>query len=532
MKNLLVIWILTWFSLLEARPSTIVTFCEMYPESPQCVSGEFSCVSCHTNPPVNNEFGKCVSAGSDLWETDFEGAVRESLLKIENLDCDNDGISNIEEYLAGTDPGVANSTEPTTENIDCEDRDKLSNWNVCGYDPVYTYKRVSLDFCGKKANYQDLKVFKSLSLSEQKKSLSDFQESCLNSGFWKGRDGVVWQMAHTKVQPLRTLKSGHNSGEVPLGDYDDDYQLFVYYNVNDRDVRGLLTADHYVSMIEGGGATTYEAVDEMPMRDDASGLVLELGNFMGKRQQFVPKERRAGMLTTLWNATFRTMFTSIPRTNAAHAMRAYLGLDIAKSEGLIEPEGDFELVDHDNKGILSDDCSFCHRTLDAASYPFTKYNGLSFDVPGKDIDVGNIFDPNGQRPDNTLVNLIPENLVEWYLTNSKMLVPGIYKPRRVELLSEINKETEPELSGVPEAGYVLGKPVANLVEWGQVAANSDYFVKNIVLDYWIHLVGSKPASESEKNEYESLWKGLMGEDNYSVSKMLKKLVETEAYGAP
>ena len=319
---------------------------------------------------------------------------------------------------------------------------------------------------------------------------------------------------------------------MPLGDYDDDYQLYVYHHLNDRDVRGLLTANHFVEMTSDGTSTKFTPVDEMPMREDATGLVLELGNFMGKRQQFVPKERRAGMLTTLWNATFRTMFTSLPRTNAAHAMRAYLGLDIAKSEGLIEPEGNFELHDYDNKGIKADDCSFCHKTLDAASYPFTKYNGLSFDVPGKDIDVGNIFDPDGQRPDNTLVNLIPPRLVEWYLTQSKMLVPGIYKPRRIELLSELNKETEPDLAEIPEAGYLLGKPVANLVEWGQVAANSEYFAKNIVLDYWKHLIGSEPKSDSEKKEFSELWNGLMGEDNYSVSKMLKKLVATEAYGAP
>ena len=44
--------------------------------------------------------------------------------------------------------------------------------------------------------------------------------------------------------------------------------------------------------------------------------------------------KRAGMLTTRWNLVFNTMFTAMPRTTAAQIYRSYLGLDIAKSEGL------------------------------------------------------------------------------------------------------------------------------------------------------------------------------------------------------
>ena len=46
------------------------------------------------------------------------------------------------------------------------------------------------------------------------------------------------------------------------------------------------------------------------------------------------------------------------------------------------------------------------------------------------------------------------------------------------------------------------------------------------------LTAEMPDDRDEKKEYAELWQGLMGEDNYSVSKMLKKLVATEAYGAP
>ena len=66
----------------------------------------------------------------------------------------------------------------------------------------------------------------------------------------------------------------------------------------------------------------------------------------------------------------------MPRTTAAQAYRAYLGLDIARSEGLIPPD-DEELIDYDEKGITDPKCSVCHTTLDPLSYPFSRYNGIS-----------------------------------------------------------------------------------------------------------------------------------------------------------
>ena len=36
--------------------------------------------------------------------------------------------------------------------------------------------------------------------------------------------------------------SGDDGGPIPLGDYDQDYNLFVYANTGDRDVREPLTA--------------------------------------------------------------------------------------------------------------------------------------------------------------------------------------------------------------------------------------------------------------------------------------------------
>jgi hypothetical protein len=120
-------------------------------------------------------------------------------------------------------------------------------------------------------------------------------------------------------------------------------------------VREVLTAQYYVRRV---GPTRYEQVDGEPD-------VIE----------FTQPRARAGMLTTGWFAVINTMFTPVPRTTAAQAYRAYLGLDIAKSEGLVEP--DAPLVDYDDKGITADGCAGCHRTLDPLAYPFSRYWGIA-----------------------------------------------------------------------------------------------------------------------------------------------------------
>ena len=77
-----------------------------------------------------------------------------------------------------------------------------------------------------------------------------------------------------------------------------------------RDVRDLLLADYYVEA-SANDSPSYRRVNTL------NGQNLE------------PSARRndqyAGLL-------INTMFTPIPRTTAAQAYRAYLGLDIAKSE--------------------------------------------------------------------------------------------------------------------------------------------------------------------------------------------------------
>jgi hypothetical protein len=196
----------------------------------------------------------------------------------------------------------------------------------------------------------------------------------------------------------------------------------------------------------------------------------------------VPAERRAGMLTTRWNLVANTMFTDVPRTTAAQAYRAYLGLDIAKMEGL-EPVGG-EPIDYDDKGVDQEVCAACHSTLDPLTYPFSRYNGFGIDGLFEEI--------------------------------------ATYVPDRM---------AERGLAAVPENGILFGQPVANLVEWAEVAADSDAFARATVLDYWRLAHGQAPT-EDEQDQLAELTSSFAGEHDYRVERMLHDLIDTEAYYAP
>lgn len=516
----------------QGLPAAAEGFCDIYPDSPHCESGPVNCTFCHTAAPTLNTFGNCVK---DAVQGNLVADLPNALGEIEDQDCDSDSFITIDEIMSGTDPGNPNDkpkdpaqpSHPVPADS-CEDRSMESEWDLCGYDPVFTFKRIHLDFCGASPTYAEWKSFKSLSKSAQMSELDQVLAKCMQTAFWRGPDGFIWKIGHEKITPLQTIKSGVDAGPIALGDYDDDYHLFVYHHIDGADVRGLLTAQYFV-MREG---LSYTTVNEVPLHPEAAGVVALVGSLNSDTQQFIPQDKRAGMLTTLWFAVNNTMFTSLPRTTAAQAMRSYLGLDIAKSEGLIKPnDPSFVLQDFDNKGVTDKECAFCHEVLDAASYPFTKYNGLSFNVPGNgDVDIGSVFDPESDAGIN-IPGFIPDFLIQAFINNSKILYPGMYKTRRMEILSEVNADTEPDLNDTPEAGFILGQPVDNLVEWAAVAANSDAFAKQVVRDYWDRIV-KRPENGKFAKEFDDLWQSLKAEDQYRVDAMLRRLIKTEAYGAP
>ncbi len=268
------------------------------------------------------------------------------------------------------------------------------------------------------------------------------------------------------------MKSGENPGPVPLGDYDDDYNLFTWANSGDRDVRDLLLAQYYVKRLNDTPVQLAMIPEE------------EIQKRPRATKQFVPADKRAGMITTRWFAATQTMFTAIPRTTAAQAYRAYLGYDIAKMEGLQSVA--HEPVDYDIKGVGQPQCAVCHSTLDALTYPFSRYNGIS----------------GGYS----------------------------YNPDR---LKDYVRSDGPRVVEAPASGVLLGQPVKDLVEWSHVAANSDAFAIKVVKDYWKVLVGRDP-DVNDQAEFTRMWRGLKDPNvyNYRVEKMLHDLVLTSAYGRP
>jgi mono/diheme cytochrome c family protein len=257
-----------------------------------------------------------------------------------------------------------------------------------------------------------------------------------------------------------------------------------------------LTAQYHV-LRQADGALL--RVDRTPAED-----YLERDSDDGDIAQLVPQERRAGMLTTRWFLAKNTMVTAIPRTTAAQAYRAYLGYDVAKMEGLEPVLG--EPVDYDLKGVKAEQCAVCHSTLDPLSYPFSRYDGLGGGDEEEISDPSLLFNADGT------VNMAFAN----------------YVPGRLE---RFVRQEGPQIAETPEAGLLFGQPVANLVEWAEVAANSEPFARKLVLDYWRLLIGEDPQPDDEA-EFSRLVQRLSSENEYRVERMLRDLIATEAYGAP
>jgi hypothetical protein len=320
---------------------------------------------------------------------------------------------------------------------------------------------VNLDFCGHSPTFEDMELFRALGETEQETALHARLDECLRSENWRGKEGVLWSLAHRKIRPLKAIRSGSYpgdpAGEIPLANYYDDYALFVYTQIDNNDARHVLTGDYFVVRQggTGGEATRYVTQTNIGF------------------SQSVEQARRAGLLTTKWYLVLNVMFTDIPRTAAAQAYRGFLGMDIAKQEGLRPVDN--EPVDYDNKGVTNATCAQCHSTLDPLTYPFAKYHGLT-NFPFGSYDAG--------RERN-----------------------------------------------VPEAGVVLGQPVNNLVEWAEVAANSDEFAKASLMDYWKLVMGEGPRPE-ELTEFTALWRRFKSENAYGVEHTLHDLVRSEAYGVP
>jgi hypothetical protein len=399
-----------------------------------------------------------------LSDGDFALALPAALAALEAEDADGDGVSNLVEVQRGTLPGDPRSFP---SDVPCAGGPN-PQFNVCHYDLRYVYRKLRLDFCGYSPTYAQLKQFDALAGDDLKRAFLDQElDRCLATDFWRGKNGVLWKLAHPKIRPVGSLKLGEDPGQIPLADYYDDYALFTWAHTDDHDVRDVLTANFFVER-SGNNPTVYTKVAFRPTT------------------QAVDVAHRAGNMTTAWTLVYFVMFTALPRNAAAQMYRAYLGLDIARQEGLFSVAQ--EPRDYDAKGVTAPACAACHATLDPLSYPFRNYNGLT----GADVQMGR------------------------------------YVPNRIE---SFFSTLTPTITQIPERGAIFGQSVGTLTEWAQVAANSDAFAVATATDYWKLLAGHAPRPE-ERAEFVATWQALKTTHTYRVQPMLHDLLRTEAYGAP
>ncbi|SMF51703.1 hypothetical protein [Pseudobacteriovorax antillogorgiicola] len=479
-----------WGGQLMALPIGPSIVCQQFEDSPLCPS-QVSCTFCHTTPPQMNDFGTCIK--NQLGDGTFDTELALALDTTQELDCDNDGFKNLQEIMAGTFPGDRLSLPEIEPPPPCSTSD-------CTIDSLRAWTKIHQDVCGRSPAYEDRQRFQKGNAQQKLNAVRDTLIVCLDSEYWLGKEGIVWSLAHDRIRPNSSLKSGDNRGSIPLGDYDDDYNLFVYYQTDDRDIRGMITAKHYVTR-EDQPTTRYTAVPDQPLHPNAAGLVIQTAEALNVNvQQFVPAAKRAGMLTTLYNSVARTMFTPLPRTTAAHAMRHYLGLDIAKAEGLgrmYPKQQDYQLTDFDSKGVKAPACEFCHRALDGIAYLWTPYNGIS-----------------------TLIS--PEH------AHTRVILPGTYNNFRMELFGEEFADSAPLLGTTPRDGYAFGEKVDDLVAWAESMANTDDYARKVVLDYWRYFYGGDPL-ETDQSEFKRLWNNLKTKHNYSVERMLHEMVTLPSF---
>ena len=452
-----------------ARPPGPQVFCDTYPDAPVCASGLPDCATCHMGPPVRNQFGASIEAvllpgePRPLSDADFAAALPGALAAVEGDDSDGDGFSNIDEINGGTGPGDAGSKPG---EIACAENDFF---NLCDYDHAFAYKRVALDFCGRSPTFEDMEAFRSMSIAEKEAEIDRKLGACLDSDFWQGTDGVLWNLANRKIRPVGSLKAGPEPGSVPLADYDHDYNLFVWSQIDDHDAREAMTADFFVVRDQG------QLRPITPAEEQAF--------FVNGDRELVPVARRAGLLTTRWNLAYFEMFAVLPRAAAAQARRAWLRQDWAKMEGLNPVAG--QPIDYDNAGVDEPLCAMCHSTIDAEAQAWRNYAGL-----------------------------IGGGVVTY--VNDRM---SVFEP------------IFPGISAMGD-GFFNGRLVGEVIDWARAAADSDQFARATVMDYFELLVDDEVEGELETIDYQTLWEGFRSEDSYSVEKMLRRLVRTRSYGEP
>ncbi|MFO0709328.1 MAG: hypothetical protein U0353_05790 [Sandaracinus sp.] len=281
-------------------------------------------------------------------------------------------------------------------------------------------------------------------------------ELCLGSRAW--RVTGLRRLVDARIRPIGAV-GADSPVDIVIGDYEWDYRLFRYVMTDDRDVRDLLLADYHVTESADG---TLSRVEGLVTRRDTTGQPLE-------------PERRAGMITTSWFFSINTMFSALPRTTAAQAYRAWLGMDIARQEGIDPVAGEPRDVDH--RGVTEAQCAACHSTLDPLSYAFASFEGIRGPRTGA-------YDAS--RPSR--------------------LIPGWSAPDT----------------------YLLGEQVTDVRAWAERAVTTEAFARNLALMLFRDALGREPTP-SELAELRVVWRALE-RDGWSANRMVHRIVDTRAFG--
>ncbi|MDB4985174.1 MAG: hypothetical protein JWN04_352 [Myxococcaceae bacterium] len=453
----------------RARPTAPTTICATYPDLPDCAGKVPACSLCHdsTDPPSWNSFGMEVK-GQLTAGAPFDTALVAALAAVADDDADMDGASNLDELRAGSSPSTADRAAPMSSG-------SLPNprYRIGSYDPAFAFRRVSTLYCGRSPTYAEMTAFNAgADDATLKQRVHDALDRCLATDYWRN-EGLL-RLADKRIKPVLAFGKDTDINlynyRLVVGDYDYDFRMWRYGLTEDHDMRELLTAQYHLVVAADGTIQKVTGVIEKPNEKDLAG------------GQPVPDERRAGLLTTQWFLAYNTMFSPMPRVSAAQAYRAYLGADIAASEGLRPVAG--EPVDVDKRGVANPRCANCHSTLDPLAYAFAEYDGIS-------------------------ISATPSF--------------GTYAPGRPSSLI-------PGWNPAAQTSSLLGKTVSNLVEWGKVASESDEFKRNIATMFFVQAL-NRPALPAEISEFDALWQSAAS-DSYSANRMLHRLVDSHAFGSP
>ncbi|HEY6878184.1 MAG TPA: DUF1585 domain-containing protein [Polyangiales bacterium] len=466
----------------RARPEAPGVFCETYPEAADCMGRITECRTCHesTYPTTWNRFGESLIAALPPG-VDFAHGLPRALAAVETMDADGDGVSNLEEIRGGTSPGDGNSYWKAPELQTAPDNPRYA---IDQYDLAFAFRRASVLYCGKSPTYEELSPFREPDADKEalRAQLHARVAACLKESYW--RDEGLKRLADDRIRPAKSAGPDSKvlvvNQRLVIGDYNYDYRLWVYTLTDDRDARDLLLAQYYVVEDGKGGVTLQESTIKKPdPKAFAGGQVLE-------------KSQRAGMITMQWFLVRNTMFSALPRTSAAAAYRAYLGMDIAKTQGLYPVAN--EPDDVDNKGVDAPRCATCHSTLDPLAYAFAKYNGIA-------------------GPSDALLLLL--GLADFPF--------GGYDQGRAA-------KVMPGWSDTEQQPVIFGKEVGSLRAWAEVAANSDAFARNLAMIFFEHALSRGPTPP-EMDEFTALWRSLP-DDGYSANRLIHRLIDTQAFGVP